>query len=607
MQRGKSDAVSCASHTCTKTIDPEHSVYRTCGLCHEPMYCSEKCRLMDWPIHACDNVYEVADSLDKRGFATPYFYEDTLRAKDLDRLDVSNPVFNSYSVMHYNDNRKVSQSIVPRRVEFNAESSPQTGAKKFKGIPPNQFLKDGKQYALRVTVRSYDRNNKEEPIAHFVTGETTKDMIYPGNRADPKANQLAEKQGSDMVANQLVFWPHRAFLGRDATTTELVCEDKSDIDIDLYLMRPGEDTFRAKPDAYLHTGFNAGEGRKQLEDAGRLVQSNYAQNLHAKFVGDTTSAKMDKMFTRHYQDGAGNGVILTFEPAARSARGGNKFKIVDIEFLLPQDAMKHIEEKKPEDASSWFTQTQIASPFPMPIESQTYVCNLRDFDQVVGVSQAVDEILADAQNQALVETPFSDIELDRLTKAGAVIRDYAHKMEKQNGQLIGQNGNVPQDVETAVESALDTMYTHIGASVNVSYWTEKILSRDFSSLKKDVWNVINKMNKALKKKEASRKDDDDKKGTKVKKFFGRGISKAAMKKIMVSLNNLEKALNTFIQRLKMPDFYNGCDTALIEKYAGLREMVNLSRGKQVVEKSRYDIETSPDTRKEMSGIVSSEE
>ena len=575
----------CESHTCSNTIDMKNDVYQSCGLCHEPVYCSEKCRLMDWPLHACDNVYEVSESLDKRGFATPYFYEDTLKQKDIDRLDVSNPIFNAYSVMHYNDNRKVSQTIVPQRINYNAESlsSPPAGEKRFKGVEPTKFLKDGKQYAIRVTVRSFD--DKAKPVGHFITGETTKDMIYAGNRRDPKANQLAEKQGSDLVENQLVFWPHRAFSSSSGGETVL-CGDKCDLDIDLFLMRPGEDKFRAKPDAYMHTGFNADQGREQLEDAGRLVQSNYAQNLHAKFVGDETTSKMDKMFTRHYQDGAGNGVILTFLP-----QGDNTFKIADIEFLLPQGAMEHITESKKPSATSWFTQCQIASPFPTAIESQTYVCNLRDFDQVVGVCQAVDEVLADSAKQQTNETPYSQMELERLQKAGSVIREYAHKMQKQNGEPIGSL--VPQDVETAVESALDTMYTHIGANVNVSYWTEKILSKSFLDFRKEVWTVINKMNKALQTKESARKDSDDKKGTKVKKFLKRGVSKVAMKKIMLSLNNVEKALNTFINRLQMSDFADAnCNPDFFQKYQILRELVNRSRGKQVVPKATFEVSTN---------------
>jgi len=572
----KKDTVSCESHTCSKTIDMEHSVYRSCGLCHEPVYCSEKCRLMDWPLHACDNVYEVANPLDQRGFATPYFYEDTLKAKDVDRLEVNNPVFNSYSVMHYNNNRKVSQAIVPQRINYNAESvsSPPQGVKK--GVEPTQFLKEGKQYAIRVTVRSYDKANKEAPIGHFVTGETTKDMIYPGNRRDPKANQLAEKQGSEFVKNQLVFWPHRAFLGQERN---ILCEDKCDLDVDLFLMRPGEDKFRATPDAYMHTGFNADQGRNQLDDAGRLVQSHYSQNLHTKFVGDVTTAKMDAMFTRHYEDGAGNGVIMTFLPLA-----GNQFQIADIEFMLPQETMTNIEENG--------VAAQIASPFPTPISKQMYMCNLRDFDQVVGISQAVDEVLADSAMQKTNETPYSLVDLERLQKAGSTIREYAHKMEKQNGALISADSMVPHEVETAVNAALDTMYTHIGASVNVSYWTEKILSKPFDDFKKEVWNVINKMNKALSNKEGAGKDSDDKSGTKLKKFFKRGVSKVAMKKIMVSLNNLEKAINTFVQRLKMPDIANGCDPSLLRKYVTIREMVNNSRGKQIVTRDTFNLSLS---------------
>src|SRR5690606_9268968 len=110
-ERKKMNSIPCENHSCTKTIDPVHSVYQSCGLCQQPKYCSEKCRIMDWPLHACENVFQVSTDLNKRGFATPYFYEDTMKQKDIELLEPHNPVFCSYSIMHHNDNRSVTQTL----------------------------------------------------------------------------------------------------------------------------------------------------------------------------------------------------------------------------------------------------------------------------------------------------------------------------------------------------------------------------------------------------------------------------------------------------------------------------------------------------------------
>lgn len=99
-----SQKVRCQNHICEKKVHVDKE-YHTCTLCKTPIYCSSDCYLIDWPLHACKNLFEVSTPAGM--VAVPYHYEDTLTDKDLSEIPLSDPIHSNYAVRYVNPNREV--------------------------------------------------------------------------------------------------------------------------------------------------------------------------------------------------------------------------------------------------------------------------------------------------------------------------------------------------------------------------------------------------------------------------------------------------------------------------------------------------------------------
>jgi hypothetical protein len=478
----------CANHTCTSKFDKTVDEYLTCSLCLQPAYCSDECRLLDWPTHACDNVHQTEHI--KAGFAVPYYYEDMLSGDDLNDLPVDSPIFQSYQVMYCNANRTISQYVIPSLVEKNAESKDDE-APIARGKNPAKLLTLlNTNYTLRIAVggRTVD-----------VIGSIPNDMIFKENNANPTARALSGgganfkekvrnvfrgglRRALHHAETSYIFWPQNRRLRDNLIEVDLAG------DIEVWLLVK-DASGKEKTISYVIAGYKLPvPGKKDVSAAGRKVQQMFRSQLELKFKGSDLSTK--NLYVRRYSDFEGNGIILTFEITP----GSYKAKLVDIEYVVDAERVKVAEI--PADVPTVDTKGSLKktlgdvgitkdgdddeAPPPPPPDEETktltsqYKCNVRDFEDIMGLSMALDTFIAQSPSQGLAH----------LESQAAVIKEYVHKMQDNQGVAPE---SIPPEVDTAVMTAVNAMYEPIGMSQ--SQWNKKALGT-FDNFERDVSRII---------------------------------------------------------------------------------------------------------------------
>lgn len=538
--------IQCNNHTCAQPLKDGQS-YTTCMLCREPKYCSQQCYQMDRTLHACEHEIDVNAPLTERGFAVPYYFEDYLTSEDVKGLDPSNVVFSSYSIRHAAPNRVITQTLVPPLVSItgNAQSKDNM-APVSRGRKPDVNLEKAGEYAIRITHRSYQPD--AQPQTTWWRGTIPKDMIFAGNRANAKADKLASRvyRGVTATSNHYIFWPQQ-----QSVLNPITMDDRSSIDVDLFIKHPGETQFRAEPDAYVHAGFHAQNTKGGVFAAGRRVQEMFRSQLKKKFE-NIPNISLEDLHVRRYGYAGQNGIILTFQKFPNSS----SVRLVDIEFLVPAMDLKLgvVTPAVPErDDDVSYAAAGLQSK-PSPIITDVYKCDPRNFQDVTGLVMSISSLLT------LQDAILPLKESTALKKCETILTKYAHEMEENNG--VSPHTFVPTSVQAAVGSAMDMTYEHIGVQLNIDYYTKKILGSYES--------VVEIADKLIAEMESGRTSAKEKKG-----IFKLG-GKAKKSKALRSLQNFSTALGSFISRLERPDMRDQ-NQEVIQKYQELRSRVEQAK------------------------------
>lgn len=164
------------------------------------MYCSEECRMMDWPAHACPNAVRVP-SLGTI-LATPYYYQDEIPTADLQAAlsDPTSPLNESYLMHHVGSDMKVTQWLVPvgesAKLTKNPLLSFGKGAK-----PADQMM--NKMFRVELY-----QGNAQGPLIWDSEWQKLGDRaIYKGSDNET-ANAIANQWTlAETKSNSLLLWP----------------------------------------------------------------------------------------------------------------------------------------------------------------------------------------------------------------------------------------------------------------------------------------------------------------------------------------------------------------------------------------------------------------
>lgn len=524
-----SEVSCCANHACPSQIDTSVDEYVSCSLCLQPAYCSDECRLLDWPAHACDNVHQTPDL--KVGFAVPYYYEDMLTAEELQSLPVDSPVFQSYQVMHYNPNRTVSYYPIPSLVEKNAQSKDDE-APIARGKNPAQLRTLlNTNYKLRIVVgeRTVD-----------VIGQIPNDMIYKENNSNPTARAISGgganfkekvknvfrgglRRALHHAETSYIFWPPNHRIRENFIEVDLA----GDIHISLFVT---DTTGKEKRVSYVPAGYKLPTpGKNDISAAGRKVQQMFRSQLELKFKGSDLSTK--NLYVCRYSDFEGNGIVITFEITP----GSYKAKLVDVEYIVDAERVKAAEipgttasekdslKKVLSEPELEFDQDR---PVPAPpteeaMISSRYACNVRDYEDIMGLSMALDTFIAKSPGQGLAN----------LESQAAIIKEYVHKMGENQGAAPEV---IPPEVDLAVVSAINVMYEPIGMSQ--SQWDKKAMGT-FDNFKADVDKIVARVKEL---RAASAQEDPSRAKGKIKRGFRTLFQK---KPLLADLDRILKAID----------------------------------------------------------------
>lgn len=482
----------CSNHTCTSQFDKTVDEYMTCSLCLQPAYCSEECRLLDWPAHACPNVVQTP-SLNV-GFAVPYYYEDMLTAEELQDAPVNSPIFQSFQVNHYNANRTISQYMVPSLVPLEKYAqSKDDEAPIARGKNPAKLLTLlNTNYTLRISVggRTLD-----------VVGQIPNDMIYKENNANPTARALSGggatfkekarnvfrgglRRALHHAETSYIFWPPNHRIRENLVEVDLA----GDLEVSL---RVKDSTGKEKVISYVNAGYKLPmPGKNDVSAAGRKVQQMFRSQLEMKFKGSDLSTK--NLYVRRYSDFEGNGIVVTFEITP----GSYKAKLVDLEYIVDAERVKGAEipgvtQSEKDSLKKVLNEPELSdddeAPPPPPDDkvklksmiSTQYRCNVRDFEDIMGLSMALETFIANDSNS----------NTKTLESHAAIIKEYVHKMQDNQGVAPE---SIPPEVDVAVMTAVNAMYEPIG--LTPKEWERRVTNADVSAFVQAVDDIIEKIN-----------------------------------------------------------------------------------------------------------------
>lgn len=518
LRENMSEISACANHCCNAQFDKAVDEYITCSLCLQPAYCSDECRLLDWPAHGCPNVHQTENI--KAGFMVPYFYEDMLAGEDLAELPLDSPLFQSYEVFHCNANRTISSFTEPSLVEKNAESKDDEAPIARGKSPLKQIGMTG--YTLRVVVegRTID-----------VPGLIPQDMIYKENDANPTARALSGggasfgekfknvfrggmRRALHHAETSYIFWPPNHRLREKLVEVNLAG------DIEVWLL-----TKDAAGKEIAISNVIAGyklpiPGKSDLMAGGRKVQQMFRSQIALKFKNSDLSTK--NLYVRRYSDFEGNGIILTFEITPGSYKG----KLVDIEYIVDAERFKQAEIQDT-PAPKGLEGAKDLDLSGAPIITSQYKCNVRNFEEMVGLSMALDTFIA-APPPSVSSVSLNLVDLE--TKS-AIIKEFVHKMQENQGEAPEV---IPPEVDTAVMTAVNAMYEPIGMSQ--SQWDKKAMGT-FDNFKADVDRIVARVKEL---RTASSQDDPSRAKGKIKRGFRTIFQK---KPLLADLDRILKAID----------------------------------------------------------------
>ena len=482
---------NCHNDICKNKVDVKNGIVHTCSLCVTPMYCSEMCRIMDWTFHELDCGQLINATLP---VALPYHFEDELASDQLCEVPVSDPIFGSYKIRDAAPNRKIKETTVSALVDphYVASSVPL-----YRGSKPIKELMQ-KTYTMSIQIGAGNSNDAKK-----VKGSIPHDVIYKDNPSNDVARKLAVTNSvSDASvraqAGQTIYWPSNG--------VKIDSKLQDTFKINLYLGA------RTVPDVTIAGQYSLlKDERRKIS---RHVDAHMQSQLKTKFP---TADSRRNLQVRAYDDGK-NAAYLTFD-----VKNGNA-TLVDVE-LYAGDAKRNLDNRQ-------------------SIQGHMYLCDAKNFESVIGLAMAIEEVLAEVPHMVDGDA----IPKDRIAKienANAIIKAYAYELHENDGRIPEK---VPDQVHAAINAAVENMYEPMGIQFGIDYWRKKA-TKPYAAVHDEVVRLVKRSNEARRKwneANAMRTMEGATRGQRAKAWFQEKVAAVSKSLVLRSLQHFSTAINEVI-------------------------------------------------------------
>jgi len=311
--------MNCAK--CQKKLHPEESL--TCGHCLTDVYCSQKCRALDWEAHDCANVLHV-NNIASASVFVPYHFEDTLSLETQNELNLNDPIRQSYAMQEVMLDMNIRTRQQDALIDTIGETIEAESLKR-----GNAYM-DAGNYSIAI--------NSENAIG----GAMPRDMVFADNKLNPKAHVM----GGGKIQAETNQWMRSAVQSKNQTFADTR---------DTLIFWPGADRVYAENinlplEGKLDIKLNMNEGSVIKHIKGHydflhetatpsdIVQRNMISQLEPRIAGILDSTK--ELRTIQHTDQQGNRAVITALIEDDSAR------LIDVEFLAPAATLKIEQEQE---------------------------------------------------------------------------------------------------------------------------------------------------------------------------------------------------------------------------------------------------------------------
>jgi hypothetical protein len=432
--------MQCTNHTCSKPIDPAKDRHILCSLCNTTPYCSEECQAVDWVqhTHVCGNIIEVRTP--KLAMAVPYYFHD--RTDDPEIL--AEMPDEQYLVMHRGADHVVSQQLVGALA--NGCRPMPAGGTVSVGSAPDEDLLQLKTYKL---VLSDPGTNTSVEFQ----GSIPRDMIFPKNTANPKANKIAggkigKEEGVSFVQrfkkgaqgksnlfrqekNKYVFWLNPS----EVTKKNLQVDLAGDLGISLYLSNGST--------VYLGTGYALQPAVARRGKLGRKLKGYLSTQYDV--MGLTAlgynAEDLQSCYFEDAREGTAGTITFLVSPGSTRAQIVNVILMVRKNQTIPAFRAQQQEDDEEE--------YRALPPIPEAAAHEIYI-DPSNVAHLVGLTMAAEYFIAAQQDK---ESP-DFLEFER--QAGIVRKFTRSALDEGKEELAPEQ--VPMAVNTAIKQMTNVMY-----------------------------------------------------------------------------------------------------------------------------------------------------